>query len=563
MDKARSDAYYIAFEKLVDSMTDHVSFSRDAVVSALRELCSILRIAKGVTEFYVSTAHEIAGDGEILCDYDNGMGDTVVSKRRVVSKSGAVIKGTLYSSSKDKPLDDDEIRRADLVMRTVLSTVSRNRLSRAIVDMGYHDERGFRNHRAYVRFLEKLSAADELGGMVAAQFNLCRFNLINQDIGRHYGDIVMMNYYKLVDATVSPSGGTVCRLGGDNFVTVFKKEHLSTVLEIFDGVPVSYDEAGTKHITVSARSGLYEIPEDFIWEGEGTVMDKIIFASNAAKRSSETRIIFYDARMINMRNKMMRVQSLFPEALRSGEFRPFYQPKVDISTGLIVGAEALCRWFHDGKLIPPNDFIPIFEQNTDICKLDMYMLEAVCRDIRRWLDSGRNAVRISVNFSRKNLVDIELTSHIIAILEKYSIPHDLIEIELTETTTDVEFRDLKRIVSSLQLAGICTSVDDFGMGYSSLNLIREIPWNVLKIDRCFLPAENDGDSSVTSLMYRYVISMARAIGLECITEGVETMKQIEVLRDNNCMIAQGFFFDKPLPVEEFENRLDMMYYHIK
>lgn len=561
MDKERSDAYYLAFEKLIDQMTDITCFDRKALIDTLSELCDLLHIAKGVTEFYVSPMHEQSGEGEILCDRDNGRGDVAVIQKRVVSKSGAIIKGALYAASEDVPLDDEDLRRADLVMRTVLSFVSRNRLSNAVADMGFHDESGFRNQRAYVRFLERLSSLGRLGGMIAAHFNLRRFTLINQEIGRQCGDIVMRNYYKLIEATIGEAG-TVCRLGGDNFIAVFGKELLGTMLEIFDGVPVAFDANGEKHISVCARAGLFSIPDDFVWDGPGPLMDKIVFASNAAKRSPETTIIFYDDAIINMREKMMRIQGMFPQAVKDREFRVFYQPKVDISTGRIVGAEALCRWFHGGKIIPPNDFIPVLEQGTDICKLDMYMLDLVCHDIRRWLDSGMNSARISVNLSRKNLVDIDLTRHILEIIEKHNVPHDLIEIELTETTTDVEFRDLKRIVSGLQQEGICTSVDDFGMGYSSLNLIREIPWNVLKIDRCFLPSETDDDNSVTSLMYRYVISMAKAIGLECITEGVETIKQIEILRDNNCMIAQGYFFDKPLPVEEFEERLNMMRYDI-
>ncbi|MBR4224264.1 MAG: EAL domain-containing protein, partial [Oscillospiraceae bacterium] len=134
-----------------------------------------------------------------------------------------------------------------------------------------------------------------------------------------------------------------------------------------------------------------------------------------------------------------------------------------------------------------------------------------------------------------------------------------IEVELTETTTDIEFKDLKRVVSGLQRAGIYTSVDDFGIGYSSLNLIKEIPWNVIKIDRSFLPDRNsdDADSERRSIMFKYVVAMAQEMGLECIAEGVETAEQVQLLRDNSCDLAQGFYFDRPLPVEIFEQKLPM------
>ncbi|MBQ5316303.1 MAG: EAL domain-containing protein [Oscillospiraceae bacterium] len=185
----------------------------------------------------------------------------------------------------------------------------------------------------------------------------------------------------------------------------------------------------------------------------------------------------------------------------------------------------------------------------------------MCRDIRRWLDEGKNAVRVSVNLSRKHLMDIDLLKTLLGIIDRNGVPHEYIEIELTETTSYVEFDNLKRIVSGLQQAGVYTSVDDFGIGYSSLNLIREIPWNVLKVDRCFLPGD-DEKGSVTDLMFRHVVTMALDIGLECIAEGVETPAQIDVLRNYKCRVAQGFFFDRPLPVNEFEKKLDGFCYEI-
>ena len=187
------------------------------------------------------------------------------------------------------------------------------------------------------------------------------------------------------------------------------------------------------------------------------------------------------------------------------------------------------------------------------------MLDAVCKDIRRWLDNGMDIVRISVNLSRRHLTDIDLLKHIIEIIDRNNVPHEYIEIELTETTTDVEFKDLKRTIGGLQQSGISTSVDDFGIGYSSLNLIKEIPWNVLKLDKSLLPDEGDESPVQNSVMFKYVVAMAQAMGLECIAEGVETKEQVQLLADNNCNLAQGFYFDKPLPVEEFEKRFDINY----
>ena len=251
---------------------------------------------------------------------------------------------------------------------------------------------------------------------------------------------------------------------------------------------------------------------------------------------------------------MKMIQSAFMGALKNEEFIIHYQPKVDIETKQIVGAEALCRWQRDGRVIPPDEFIPILELNTFVSDLDFYVLDHVCRDMVRWLNEGRKPVRVSVNFSRKHLVDIDLTDHIISIIDKYNIPHDLIEIELTETTSDVMFNDLRRIVSGLQREGVKTAVDDFGVGYSSLNLIRDIPWDVLKIDKSFVP-ETEDDSNISNVMFRHLISLAHDMGLECVVEGVETDEQLKIMRKNSCRIAQGFFFDHPLSVDEFEDRL--------
>lgn len=191
------------------------------------------------------------------------------------------------------------------------------------------------------------------------------------------------------------------------------------------------------------------------------------------------------------------------------------------------------------------------------------MLDIVCSHIRKWLDEGKRAVRVSVNLSRRHIVNPNLLDNIIEIIDRHNVPHEYIEIELTETTTDVEFKDLKRIVEGLQKQNICTSVDDFGMGYSSLNLIRVVPWNVLKVDRIFLPMDGESKDSARSVMFKYVVAMAKELGLECIVEGVETVSQLQLLKDNDCDFAQGYLFDKPLPLEEFEKRLDMRVYSLK
>ncbi|MBO4338052.1 MAG: GGDEF domain-containing protein, partial [Lachnospiraceae bacterium] len=485
--------------------------------------------------------------------YDNGRADKIVWHDRIVTKTGAVIIGTLFAAEEDE-LSREVISKASLVMRTLLSFVSRRRLSNAIEQMGFYDDSGYPNFRSYMRYVENLQMEGVLEEYTVIRFNLKQFSVVNQDIGRAYGDVAMRHYFILVQKVIDEDG-LAARVGGDNFIAVFKKDLLGSVLEILRGVPVVYDHDHRRRVYISSSVGVYDIPEDFGNTNIREIMDKVSAAEAVAKRAENGYVIHYDQQLSKRREDMMRIRHRFPKALGSGEFQVYYQPKVNVKTGEIVGAEALCRWIRDGKIIPPLEFIPVLEQTTEICDLDFYVLDSVCKDIRGWLDTHDHGVRASINLSRKHLTDADLLEHILQIIDRNDVPHEYIEIELTETTTDVRFKDLRRVVEGLSREGIRTSVDDFGIGYSSLNLIREISWDVLKIDRSFVPKDDENADAVTFKMFNHVVAMAKDLDLDCIVEGVETRSQIDRLIENGCEIAQGFYFDKPLPKEEFEARL--------
>lgn len=563
MNLVPSDRFYALFEQMVEEMNNIENFDRDRFVAILTQLSELFRISKGVTEFYTNENKEKIGEGEIIIDFDNGKGGPAIIYHRIVTKSQAVIKGTIYRAEDEEPLSECDLKRLDLIVLQLLSFVSRNRLASAIEALGFYDDFGYKNRRAFFRQVENLYGQNKLNGNYSAlMMNMRHFSIINQDIGRSNGDVVLRNFYKLLSA-IADTDGIVSRLGGDSFIALLRNELVEHITSILRGVPIYYDRENEKRVLVSASAGIYHIPENFTFENASDIMDKILSAYQSAKRPGNESIAYYSENMLKKKDNDMRIMQLFEPAISKKEFKVFYQPKVDVETGEVIGAEALCRWIHGDDIISPAEFIPVLEQGNDICRLDFYILDVVCSDIRRWLDACIEPVRTSVNLSRKHLVDIDLLQHIIDIIDSHNVPHQYIEIELTETTTDVEFRVLKRIVSGLQELGIYTSVDDFGMGYSSLNLIREIPWNVLKIDRCFLPADDENESSVTSLMYRHVVAMALDIGLECITEGVETTKQIEILRANHCRYAQGYIFDKPLPRDRFEKILNMHRYDLE
>lgn len=554
--------FYVLFEKMLKELNSMKTINFDLVRDELKGICDIYRISRIATKTYPNAKLEELGRGDVIISYDSGLEGTVALSTRIVTDMMSIITCEVFIMKGAEPWSSQEAETVSFFLDTVTVYVSRNRIQDAAKRFAFFDDDGYHNFRYFVRYLQRAELEGKLAGRAAINFNLKHFALVNRQIGRNLGSIVMHNFFSTVEEMIGQNGA-ICRFGGDNFVMMCDRECLNDVLGYLSGAAVVYDLNSGDRIMVSASVGVYLIPEDFVMEDVGDILDKIISALTAAKVSGNRNIVFFSDEMLAEKDKVMRIQHLFPKAIANEEYHVFYQPKVNINTGEIIGAEALCRWFKDGKIVSPIEFIPILEQGLEICKLDFYMLDHVCKDIRRWLDEGRKVVRVSVNLSRKHMVDIDLLEHLLEIVDRNRVPHEYIEVELTETTTDVEFRDLKRVVNGLQQAGICTSVDDFGMGYSSLNLIKEIPWNVMKVDKNFLPEDENSEGDIKDVMFHYVVGMARAMGLECIAEGVETQAQVRTLRMNRCDLAQGYLYDKPLPVNEFEERLDIGRYEVE
>ena len=547
--------FYELFTQLVSSMTDFEAINIPLIESLLVELCVLLRLSKAETFLYNSLEEEKQGKGERLCCYDRGEGEPVASFR-VVSSIMTVGKMIAYMKPGDPPLSDDERSMVELAMRVTLGFVSRNRYKNVVEMLAFYDDAGYRNLRSLQNHYRTMFKAGQLNNLAVIRYNLRRFSLINRNLGRKSADVALRNHYKMIEGKAGKDG-IVCRLDADNFVTVCKKEYLDELLACLEGANVVYDELEGKTVEISANAGVFVIPDNFVYAGYDDIWNRLIHSYMEAMSGKQGQIVFSDETVERNRFKIVQVQHAFHEALRREEFFAVYQPKYNIKTGRIIGAEALCRWLHNGELVLPGDFIPALEETNDICSLDFYMLEHVCRDIRRWLDEGREVVRISVNLSRKHMMNSNLLKDVKNIIDKYKIPHHYLELECTETTTDVESGVLQRIVKGMQKMGISMAMDDYGVGYSSLNLLRSIPWNVVKIDRSILPLNaDDSDRKQLIVVLKHVIAMLKEIGLECVVEGVETQYQVELLRKMDCDVAQGFFFDRPLLVEEFEKRME-------
>lgn len=554
----RDEQFHDLLERFVDVIVDTEGFARERLVGILVEVAKFFNLSKGVTEFYENLWNEQLGKGEIFIDHDDGRESKVIISLRVVTPVLSVVKCSLYHPVDAEELSEDEYKKLNLVARGLIRFISRNRLQNSIERIAFHDPYGFPNANFFVRKYDRLNREGKLSGKILLIYNLRNFSVVNAEFGRKNGDRIMKSFYEAIKYSVGEDG-IVCRISSDNFLCMFDTGFMPRIEQILKGYPIIYDEQGMNRILVCGYAGVIVLSEKITLNALEDILSVLYNALTEARMGTYGSIVYVSDKDSLEQERIKKLKVMFQEAFASGEFSAFYQPKVSIDTGKVVGAEALCRWIHDGKVMLPSEFIPVLELSNEICRLDFHVLDIVCGDIKRWLDSGLEPVRVSVNLSRKHLSNMDLVLHLLKIVDGYNIPHKYIEFEFTETTTSVGVYNLKRVVSELQEAGFSTAVDDFGIGYSSLSLIREIPWNVIKLDKDFLPLDGEASDSKTSVMYRHIASLTHDFGFETVTEGVETARQVQILRENKCHIAQGFYFDKPLPVEQFEIRLKQGY----
>jgi EAL domain-containing protein (putative c-di-GMP-specific phosphodiesterase class I) len=242
-------------------------------------------------------------------------------------------------------------------------------------------------------------------------------------------------------------------------------------------------------------------------------------------------------------------------ALQHGEFKVFMQPKYDLKTGKIVAAEALTRWQKPDKgFMFPDDFIPVFEQNGFITQVDFYVLEVVCKTLRERIREHQPNVNISINQSRYLLHDEQYISKIEHMMDRYNVPPELLEFELTESLFFEDSKAMIDIMHQLKQLNLQVSIDDFGSGYSSLNVLKDVPADVIKLDKEFL---NEKESSKESeIIIQKTVEMAKELNKRVICEGVETIEQVEFLKSIGCDMVQGFYYAKPMPMDEFFERLE-------
>lgn len=292
----------------------------------------------------------------------------------------------------------------------------------------------------------------------------------------------------------------------------------------------------------------------FVEDGEtniSTCLDKAMIAKTTVKRKY---LKVYEIYAENLKETLIEERDIEQEmhdALKNEQFKVYLQPKIELSTTKIVGAEALVRWQHPKKgLISPGVFIPIFEKNGFITELDMFVFTQVCKNFKRWENESFPTFPISINLSRVHLENPDFISELERITKEYEIEPNLIEIELTESAIFDNTKILFKIMQTLKSVGFKISMDDFGSGYSSLNMLKDMPIDVLKLDRQFFITV--GDAKKSQIVVSSIVQMAKQLDIKVVSEGVETVEQAEFLRFIGCDMAQGFLFARPMPIEEYE-----------
>lgn len=547
---------YKAYSRLLNEFIiegEKIEQYRDPAFNKILEpICKFLRISRISSAVFDSTCDSAIIKSAPHIYYDDGNADsTRVLKFTENNVRACKANYSFMQSKSGQDWSEEEVQQIEAFEKLIYTFCDRSYASTIAKDLSMFDNDlmvyPLTFFLATVKNLIRQGRIGEFGGVY-----IKHFSSINDRFGRDCATNIMKQFIHGIQEKILYEE-CICRVGGDNFVVLFKKDNLNIIKNYLSGMPITFNDGET--VTVTTTAGYYMIPE--ATESATDVMDRISTAYQLAKSVYKRPFLFYDDEIMQHQTHVKEIEMMFPSAIENEEFKVFYQPKTQLNNYQLAGAEALCRWFRNGKVISPGEFIPVLEGSKAICTLDFYMLDHVCRDIRRWLDEGREAVKVSVNLSRLHLGDEDLLESILRIIDKYKVPHHFIEIELTETTTDVDYKELKKIVYGLREQDISTSVDDFGVGYSSLNLIREMPWNVLKIDKSFLPTQEEENNDPSKVkMLRHIITMSQDLGLECIVEGVETAEQVKLLKDCKCYLAQGFYFDRPLPVKEFEQKLE-------
>jgi diguanylate cyclase (GGDEF)-like protein len=405
--------------------------------------------------------------------------------------------------------------------------------------------------------IEQVSKSN--GILPIMSIDLDRFRRVNDALGETFGDRLLGEVAKLLLGCIEPDH-TISRLDADEFVIVLagtdskgKASKLASKILQALSKPFTIDD---REVCITASIGIATYPQD--GEDIDTLLKHVNIAMDRAKQLGGNCYEFYLPDLLNTGfSEHIGLQADLHYALTRNELQVFYQPQVNLKTGKIVGAEALLRWHHPKHgMISPNRFIPLAEENGDILAIGEWVTHTACHDIKLWQDmlehqtpSDTPRLKIAVNLSGRQFQQPNLNTKIVQVLEEIDLEPQYLELELTESiiVRDVESSIAK--LSALKLLGLQISIDDFGMGYSSFSYLKQLPFDILKIDRCFI--SNIDTDIKNQAITMSIIQMAHKMGLKVVAEGVETHAELEFLVQNDCDEIQGYLVSPPVPFPQF------------
>lgn len=379
--------------------------------------------------------------------------------------------------------------------------------------------------------------------------DILHFRLFNRFHGRDKGDRFLRHIADCLEGIRKEHGGVTGYFEGDNFAIIMPWR-----MELVEKLQEDILAGGLRRnsmIGVYPAFGISPIDDPAL--PPEVYYDRATLALTHA--TARKPVSCYDLWMENIQEEELHLLAEVTGALERGEFTFFAQPQCDILTGNVVGAEALVRWRHPTKgLIPPGKFIPALERSGMIYLLDQQVWEKVCQWLRSWIDRGYEPVPISINISRIDILSMDVPAYLAELLEKYRLDPKYLKAEITESAYAEEDKSISGAVDRLREAGMLVMMDDFGSGCSSLNMLKSVSVDVIKIDMRFLDI-GEGEEQKGIGILESIVNMARLMGLPIIVEGVETLQQENVLRDLGCRYTQGYYYYKPLPIDQLEGAL--------
>lgn len=429
-----------------------------------------------------------------------------------------------------------------LIFEDQTTKIEENRRHRYLVS---HDVLTGINNKEY--FFKSVSAylkqIDEPYCMVCTDVQ--NFKMINDVYGEEKGNEILIRIANMLKQLLTGKE-FCCRLQGDRFAICMPKSHFNEE-DFVARIRRTSKFVGTS-IPINMYVGVYDITDPSM--DVSVMCDRANLAINSVKNGYEGVVVYYDESMRRNVIKEQSVMAFFPDALASGQFQMYLQPQIS-TTGKVVGAEVLTRWIHPVQgIIQPRDFIPIYEKTNLISKLDLYIWQQACQLLSKWKKQGKTDYSLSVNISTKDFYFLNIYEVFTGLVEEYDISPGNLHLEITETAVMSDMNTQIDLIKRLQNYGFFVEMDDFGSGYSSLNMLSEFNVDTLKIDMGFL--RNSDLSEKSKDILQSVVVLAKELGMHVISEGVETKEQYEMLIQMGIDIVQGYFFAKPMRVDDFE-----------